>query len=277
LCKEACKPYDAFDHLRRSLFLKRDDLVLMLTAYFDDSGTSPSNQVAVVAGYLGSVAQWERFNTRWAVLLRKYHVKALHRADLESFQKEFYGWTPERKTEFLKKAHAIIRACTYTAIGANLIKADLAEILGDSAEKIGGAYGWCAHTCLVAISQWCDAKRYNQPIQFVFEAGTEGQGQIDRMFRFLSRNDYFRRLCRVGGWSFQNKSVMPLQAADTAAYEFYKLIHGHVIERGIRGVRKSARDLFRQQELQYLRDWDRPNLERWAKEWLEQFRLAEVS
>jgi hypothetical protein len=120
-------------------------------------------------------------------------------------------------------------------------------------------------------------ERYNQPIQFVFEAGTEGQGQIDRMFRFLSRNDYFRRLCRVGGWSFQNKSVMPLQAADTAAYEFYKLIHGHVIERGIRGVRKSARDLFRQQELQYLRDWDRPNLERWAKEWLEQFRLAEVS
>jgi hypothetical protein len=36
-------PSDPFEHLRLSLFARQDDVFCMLTAYFDDSGTSATD------------------------------------------------------------------------------------------------------------------------------------------------------------------------------------------------------------------------------------------
>jgi hypothetical protein len=105
----AASQYDAFEHLRRSLFKEPDDLMAMLTAYFDDSGTSPSNRVAVVARYVATVFQWERFVPEWNRALAKGNVKVMHRADLESSYGEFRGWDKERRIAFLNRVHAVIR------------------------------------------------------------------------------------------------------------------------------------------------------------------------
>src|SRR6266446_2961837 len=101
----------------------------MLTAYIDDSGTSANDGVAVAAGYIASTHMWEIFETRWKTLLSKYGVSHIHRAELENFRGEFGNWTPERRTEFIKKAHAIIHRCTYAGFGLALIKSDYDEII----------------------------------------------------------------------------------------------------------------------------------------------------
>lgn len=80
----------------------------MLTAYFDDSGSSASNEIAVVAGYIATTHMWKMFNQRWASLLKQYNLSYMRRADLENFQGQFKDWDPRRRTEFIKKAHAII-------------------------------------------------------------------------------------------------------------------------------------------------------------------------
>jgi len=49
-------------------------------------------------------------------------ITGLHRVDLENFSGEFKGWNPTRRTEFLKKAHAIIRNCTYSGFGVAIVK-----------------------------------------------------------------------------------------------------------------------------------------------------------
>jgi hypothetical protein len=69
---EKGRSYDAFEHLCRSLFKTGDDLLGMLTAYFDDSATE---DVATVAGYVGSVVQWDRFKIEWQKLLDEYGLK----------------------------------------------------------------------------------------------------------------------------------------------------------------------------------------------------------
>lgn len=53
----------------------------MLAVYCDDSGTHKNSRVAVVAGYLSNVAQWELFSKEWKKVLSKFGVERLRRAD----------------------------------------------------------------------------------------------------------------------------------------------------------------------------------------------------
>jgi hypothetical protein len=246
----------------------------MLTAYFDDSGTSPNESIAVVAGYIATTDMWEVFDRRWSSLLSKYEVTQLHRADVESFQGEFGTWNPARRTEFVKKAHAIIRRCTYAGVGLALVKKDFEEVVpqSDPLQRYG-IFGWCAHGCLAGVYTWCKKYNWNEPIHYVFEAGTKGQEQFNRTLSTLYKNDKSREQNRIGGWSFQTKATMPLQAADVLAYEYYKFIHNEIVDGRKRPIRLSARDLFRQHELDFFTHFDKNGFEIFLEHW----RLAGIA
>ena len=83
----------------------------------------------------------------------------------------------------------------------------------------------------------------------------------------MYRNDVDRKRYHIADWSFQGKDVMPLQAADTVAYEFYKFLQNEKIEGNKRAIRLSAKDLFRQHEIQFFRQFDRKSFESFVKGW----------
>ena len=41
----------------------KDGVLVMLKAYFDDSGTDANSRVVVLGGLVGSVVQWEAFES----------------------------------------------------------------------------------------------------------------------------------------------------------------------------------------------------------------------
>jgi hypothetical protein len=171
-------PYNAFEHLYRGLFNKKEDLFAMVVAYLDDSGSSPSNEVIVVAGYLSTVKLWEEFNRKWSKLLTSYNVKIMHRAELEAFQGEFKGWNGERRTEFIQKAHSIIKEHTYVGFGSAIVKQDYEDSVPQNnfIRVFAGIYGWCCYACMIGIEDWRQRYKHKEPIQVVFEAGTAGHG-----------------------------------------------------------------------------------------------------
>jgi len=82
------------------------------------------------------------------------------------------------------------------------------------------------HECIVHAKIWAEKCQRGSvpPFQWSFEAGTIGYGQVDEMLRSLYAMPKTRALWRIGGWSFQGKEVLPLQAADVMAYEAYKYV-----------------------------------------------------
>jgi len=213
---------------------------------------------------LASAAQWERFTARWNSLLANYGVSRMHRVDVEARQKEFKAWNPERQREFLKKAHAVIRRNTYIALGTGVIKADYEEIMPQWVkDRFAGAYGWCVNECLVSVGRWCEQLRtpYNERIDWVFERGTVGSGQVKTMLKNLLEDPTWGSRLRLGEWSFAGKDTVPLQAADVIAYEVFKQIENH----GVRAVRRSALDLFRLNDDPYLKYWDKARLLSWLR------------
>jgi hypothetical protein len=74
----------------------------------------------------------------------------------------------------------------------------------------------------------------------------------------------------ISAWSFANKAVLPLQAADVVAYEYYRIAEKALIKKETLGFRKSAKDLFRQRDTLFFREWDKRGFELWMKKWNEE-------
>jgi hypothetical protein len=71
----------AFTHLRRSLFWSVDQPVLALTFYADDAGRKEADKYVVAGGYIGLVAQWERFCSDWRLRLPSVGLPEFHASD----------------------------------------------------------------------------------------------------------------------------------------------------------------------------------------------------
>ena len=232
----------------------------MVTGYFDDSGTSAHDSVVVVAGYIGSLSQGEKFAREWRSHLSKFNVTVMHRTDLECFHGEFAGWTPEQRTEFVSKAQQIIKRRTYVAIGNAVIKADFERMFPDRLKRFcGGAYGFCAILCLARAKRWFDKAKQQDPIEWIFEAGTDGSGHIAHLFNALYANVQSRTDFRLSRWSFAGKDEPQLQAADLIAYEVFK----HATNRAMAWL--SLQHLVRPQDDDFLEFWLEEDLDTYLK------------
>jgi hypothetical protein len=205
-------------------------------------------------------------------VLKSFRVNQMHRADLENFRGEFKescGWNPRRRGAFLRKLHPIIRRRTKLPIGSAVIKEDFEAIIPDKIKKkFGGSYGWCAHACLVKVLIWCkrSCRQRIAPIDWMFEAGTIGQTQVDAMFTELYGDSRQREAWRIGKWSFEKKDVVQLQAADVLAYELFKLVENQVIDKGEKyPIRLSMQGLMGPEDGQYLDCWDKERFEKWLE------------
>ncbi len=263
--------YDALNHLSRALFLKRTQTMAMLTIYCDDSGTDAASPVAVVAGYISNVAQWELFSKEWGDVLKEFRINRMRRADLENFRGEFKNWQPERRTAFVKRLQHIIKKRTKTPIASIVIKEDFERFIHDPLKQwAGGMYGFLAYTCLVGVGEWCHkpSRNHCDPIQWVFECGTEGSSQVAQMFQATYADEEYRKISRLGGWSFSGKDVTPLQAADLLAYECFKFASNRIVDRSQqRPLRASWLGLFEDERLPYVKLLDKQSLEFFAARW----------
>jgi hypothetical protein len=113
------------------------------------------------------------------------------------------------------------------------------------------------------VGQWCDSHNYDGNVQYVFEAGSIGHGQLDQMLgaTYYMKTDEGK--LRIGGWSFQNKKTIPLQAADVIAYESFKLGENNIAANTGRKVRTSAKALMRAQDLYHCHYWTEKDLRIW--------------
>jgi hypothetical protein len=240
----------------------------MFTIYCDDSGTDKESRVASVAGYIGKVGKWEDFQKEWKKALKEFGIKEMRRTDLETWHNEFETWGPPLRNKFLQRIQPIIRDNISFPIGCAVIKEDFERLVpADVKAKFGGVYGWCVHDCLVAMRVWYDGKGYRNPVRWVFEAGTIGHGQVDAMFEHLYKNPITRDKYHIKGWSFEGKSVVPLQAADVLAYEMVKQVTNQILDKGKRSVRFSLKELVHANDDRYLTYYGERRFHEWLDEW----------
>jgi hypothetical protein len=81
---------------------------MILTAYFDESGTHAGAEISAMAGFLGDARQWRKFEKRVTKLFKRFRVDVFHTIDVRRSDKDFDGWTVDRKIEFLDEFQHVI-------------------------------------------------------------------------------------------------------------------------------------------------------------------------
>jgi hypothetical protein len=219
-------------------YLNRADEVYVASfaIYFDDSGTSPNQNIAVAAGWIAPTNAWMQFEIEWDVA-RKIpgdEFKCMHMTDFVSSlnrNSEFYGKNDLlRKQRIGQRLRQIIMKYAVKGFALGVVKADFDAIVPDAlrAQGFENHYTYAIRRVLGMVDTWRQTNMSGEPIEYVFDwldKKEERRKEIKKIFSWAEGQSeaFIRYGLQKGGYDFRQKELVPpLQAADMFAWTVYR-------------------------------------------------------
>jgi hypothetical protein len=201
----------------------------MMSAYslYCDAAGGEDHGFIVVAGYLSNCDKWQMFEEEWKILLAENGLPYFHMKEFAQSKGPFANWKDDedRRASFLSKAAQIIKnrvlrsfAClvefsVFDSVAARYPLKDLA----------GNPYALAGRSCVAKAGNSLEG--VGSDVTYVFEDGDKGKGEL---MRIMERDGYPLPVFRPSRDRIVKgnliRGVIPLQAADFAAYEIRKHI-----------------------------------------------------
>ena len=195
---------------------------MVLTAYFDESGTHAGSPVTGMAGFLADARQWRKYEKRTTKLFTRYGVREFHAIDVRRGHKDFKGWTVDRKLEFLDDFGQVINEALQAGAVSLIREEDFAyyqtlpwprKVRRDS--KYALLFRGCIAHMIDVVAQIPMATE--PTLHIVLEDGHNNSEDALRAYNWaLERTGHKKALA---GLTFATKkNCLPLAAADFVAY-----------------------------------------------------------
>jgi hypothetical protein len=84
-------------------------LLLLFTAYFDETDTHGPAPTIIMGAFLGTARQWQIFGRRLRVIQREYEFKIFHATDFKARSGEFSGWPIPKCIALLETLVTLVR------------------------------------------------------------------------------------------------------------------------------------------------------------------------
>jgi hypothetical protein len=206
---------------------------MILTAYFDESGTHDGSPYTVMAAVMGHGCQWTAFQRDFNNLKRSFGFSVFHAKEVRAGKGEFANWSAER-------VQALINGMMLSS--ANLMEAVTFVVSNSDYEKYyqGGEtprkirldtrYGLSFRSCLSHLSAEA-VRRLGQHKKFgltklnvIVEDGHKNVGDVKRIFDEMKAEHAEFGLNLLGTLTFCGKhGADPLMIADYLAFGTFKL------------------------------------------------------
>jgi len=238
-------------NLERLLHVLKADIVMMVEAYFDESGTHDGSPVMCVAGYLFDGKQCLHLDREWVDALRTFGVTRFHAVDCAQGVGEFSSLSPKDRTELTVRLIGIIKRRMNIGIAVSMSDTAFGQIKPPVYER-GGPYLFCAMQVLAGVVGWADKHSYSGKIAYFFESGNKHEGVTHRAIDMVQSEAAGFSNLRFHSVTFGGKSdFRPLQAADILAYEWCKELRRlNMSAEKFRPMRRSLESLLEQPHIQ---------------------------
>jgi hypothetical protein len=200
-------------------------MILVLSAYFDDSGTHAASPYVVLGGLLGTEEQWAAFEVEWAKLLAsplpgKTKLSQFHLSPCRAGKGEFRGYSLVERDHITHLFRSIILGIGLVTIAAAVDKKAWDElIVGEIAEQIGGPEELCFVKCVDLVINTIRLRKPSERVVIAFDQGTKAKLEMWARF-YLAQSEKYPELAGLGFGKVSE--VLPLQGADLIALETYQ-------------------------------------------------------
>lgn len=195
--------------------------------YFDDSGTDNGTPVAVAACYVAKQNQWDEFVRNWNDVSTEEEFEMFHMAEFvakpEMGHEPFCHWDNTKKSRVYAKLASIINTRVQKGFAIAILKKPFDEFVFDEFKQYAeNHYVWAAKSVMGFLDTWRQRYSISEPMQYVFESGSLGQHQLERVWSDCLKHP--GSMAKYGivqdGVHFQSKKLFkPLQAADILAWQ----------------------------------------------------------
>ncbi len=197
-------------------------LLVMLSAYFDESGDPGKHGFLTVAGYISNVERWEL----WLLWRERFtHEHQISPSD----GKELYRCVCSMPVdEGRSKAAQAILNHTLRGFSVSIRQDQYAELTSPRFRSLkGSAYTLCTQKCIEMAINWAEKNRPDptEPIEFVFDRGHRNQDQARFEMEKIRRTSIGKRRLRDTFAFADDATIIQLQTAHILAYETTRKWH----------------------------------------------------
>lgn len=205
-------------------------ILLVLSAYFDESGHSASSRIVSMAGWLAPPNIWDSLSVDWKSVLDdpEFRVSVFHMTDFENQWGEFdSGWSDNNKRHsFLGKLVEVIKRHDLCGIGSVILMSEYEISQELKEERASDAYFLNFQMCSSDSVQIVARKFNAERVSFVFATQQEYVGRLPALYQKVQS---WSNTERFGPIAYDTpQKMVPLQAADLIAYETFKFFENGI-------------------------------------------------
>jgi len=204
----------------------------MFTAYIDDSGTDPKQQIANATTLIIPAARIISLEREWDTLKLKEGFSEFHTSEFmaRNSESEFANWDDEKHERVFRRVRDICKKYAVQAMSFTVNKKDYDEIVPEAFRKDCGIfhYTWAIRQLLSQTAQW---RRHHKvpPLEYVFSWMGEKRKNLRRR-EIEDVLDQAETAAVEDGqtgeyshWSFRRPNELPgLQCVDSLAWCVYQ-------------------------------------------------------
>lgn len=193
----------------------RQRAIILLYAYFDETGTHAWSPATFVAGFIGSVDEWNATSLLW-----KDEMKG------ETFH--YKNMTSEQ--DRLDTLSTILADSKLQVIAAGF-KGDWKKAISHRTDwkiRFPSSYHLAFELCIDQMNQWASSVWNDQPIALIFSRHDEYASRADEVWRTFRGNGLWHKFVSLEYGD--PKVLVELQAADMIAYETFQCMKIGTVE-----------------------------------------------
>jgi hypothetical protein len=193
--------------------------LVMLRAFFDESGTDGTRPVVSISGYVGTESQWTSLEGEWQQRLDNFGVKEFHMAPCLAGEAQFRDMEKANRDQLVYNMLDIIRASKLQAIWSGVDAVAWKEEVKDEdfLKVYRKPFLLCFADIIRQLKSWSASEADGETVAPVFAEQKEYEQSAREIYEAYistkSRDRFFKTL------TFSSPSdLIPLQTADTVVW-----------------------------------------------------------